>query len=79
MGNPTGIIGQITSSSEEDRRQSARERGRIYKDGGKDFLIERLTQEFGKNALDEMRLAPVNIMKSIVDRKSIIYARPPGS
>lgn len=70
------IIGEITSSAEKDRRQTFRRRGRIYKDGGKDFLIEHITQEFGTEAVDEMRLAPVNALKSWVDRKSIIYARP---
>lgn len=70
------IIGEITQSAEKDRRQTFRRRGRIYKDGGKDFLIEHITQEFGKDAVNEMRLAPINALKSWVDRKSIIYARP---
>ncbi len=76
MPNTQQIIGEITQSAEKDRRQTFRRRGRIYKDGGKDFLIEHITQEFGKDAVDEMRLAPVNALKSWVDRKSIIYARP---
>ena len=49
------IIGDINLSDEEDRRQTFRRRGRIYKDGGKDFLIEYLEQEFGKEAWNEMR------------------------
>lgn len=71
------IIGEINSSDEKDRRQTFRRRGRIYKDGGKDFLIEHLTVEFGDDAIKEMRLAPINVMKSIVDKKSIVYKRPP--
>lgn len=76
MPDINGVIGEITASAEKDRRQTFRRRGRIYKDGGKDFLIEHITQEFGKDAVDEMRLAPINALKSWVDRKSIIYARP---
>lgn len=71
------IIDEVTQTDEKDRRQSFRRRGRIYKDGGKDFLIEHLTKEFGVKALNEMRLAPINVLKSWVDRKSIIYSRPP--
>lgn len=76
MANVKQLIEEITQQAEKDRRQTFRRRGRIYKDGGKDFLIEHITQEFGKAAVDEMRLAPVNALKSWVDRKSIIYARP---
>lgn len=73
---PNQIIGEIKESAEKDRRQTFRRRGRIYKDGGKDFLIDHIIKEFGVKAVDEMRLAPVNALKSWVDRKSIIYARP---
>ncbi len=76
MSDVQQIIDQINRDDEESRRQSFRRRGRIYKDGGKDFLIEYLEQEFGAQALNEMRLAPINVLKSWVDRKSIIYARP---
>lgn len=73
----TRIIDEITQSAEKSRRQQFRRRGRIYRDGGKEFLIAHIEQEFGKQAVDEMRLAPVNALKSWVDRKSIVYARPP--
>ena len=77
MSDVNQIIGEITSTDEKDRRQTFRRRSRIYKDGGKDFLIEHITQEFGAEAVKEMRLAPVNALKSWVDRKSVIYARSP--
>lgn len=77
MSDVSKIIGEITQAGEKDRRQQSRRRGRIYRDGGKEYLIEHITKEFGKQAVDEMRLAPINALKSWVDRKSIIYARPP--
>ena len=76
-GDVNQIIKEVTGSAEKDRRQTFRRRGRIYKDGGKDFLIAHIKEEFGDDAVKEMRLAPVNALKSWVDRKSVIYARPP--
>jgi hypothetical protein len=71
------IIEEIEGEAERNRRAQMERRGKIYKDGGKEFLIDQITSEFGAAALNEMRLAPINILKAIVDKKAITYKRPP--
>lgn len=71
------IIEEINDSAEETRRAKAKRRHDIYADGGKKFLIESIKREFGNDALNEMRLAPLNILKKIINKKSVVYSRPP--
>lgn len=71
------IIAQIKDQSEVTRRAMQKRRHDIYKDDGKKFLLEQIEREFGKASEAEMRLAPVNILKKIVNKKSSIYKQPP--
>lgn len=70
------MIEEINSSEERGRRALAKRRHDIYKDGGRHFLIEQIIREFGRDALKEMRLAPINLLKKIVNKRSTIYKRP---
>jgi hypothetical protein len=71
------IIQEIKESAEETRRAKAKRRHDIYADGGKKFLIEHIKREFGSDAIKEMRLAPINILKKIINKKSSVYSRSP--
>jgi hypothetical protein len=71
------IITEINESDEVNRRASFLRRQKIYNDGGKEFLIEALKKEFGNESLNEMRLAPLNILKKIVNKRSMLYKTPP--
>lgn len=70
-------ITEIEGQSEKTRRELAKRRLDIYKDGGKQFLIDQITREFSKEAVQEMRLAPINLLKKIVNKRSSIYKRAP--
>lgn len=71
------IIAEIEGQGEVDRRAKIKRRHDIYKDGGKAFLIEKILREFGEDALSEMRITPINLLKKIVDKRAAIYKRPP--
>lgn len=71
------IIAEINDDAEIDRRALAKRRHDIYRDGGKAFLIEQIKREFGNDALNEMRLAPVNLLKKIVNKRASIYKKAP--
>lgn len=67
------IIVEINESEEVNRRAGFSRRQRIYEDGGKEFLIEALKKEFGPESLNEMRLAPINLLKKIVNKRSNLF------
>lgn len=71
------IIGEINTEEEKTRRILALRRHDIYRDGGKRFLLEQIEREFSHDAIKEMRLAPVNLLKKIVNKRSGVYKKPP--
>jgi hypothetical protein len=72
------IIEEISNGgSEETRRAFMKRRHDIYTDGGKKFLIEQIEREFSHDALREMRLAPINILKKVINKRSAVYKAPP--
>lgn len=71
------VIEEIKGESEVNRRTLQKRRQDIYKDGGKQFLIDQILHEFGKDGLKEMRLAPINLLKKIVNKRSSIYKKAP--
>jgi len=71
------IIEEVEGQAEVNRRAMTKRRHDIYKDGGKNFLVEKILREFGRDALDEMRLTPINLLKKIVDKRAGVYRRPP--
>lgn len=70
-------IKEIDSDSEVTRRTQQKKRHDIYNDGGKAFLIEQIKREFSKEAVDEMRLAPINLLKKLVNKRAQVYKKPP--
>ena len=73
----TKIIAGITDESEVTRRAEAYRRQLIYKDGGKRFLLEQIRREFNEDAIKEMRLCPINLLKKIVNKRAAVYKKPP--
>ena len=72
------FVGEINGQAERDRRSLVLRRHEIYRDAGKRFIIEQLVKEFGStDAIKEMRLAPLNILKKIVNKKSAVYHSAP--
>lgn len=71
------IITEIKSNAEKSRRAYALRRHKIYRDGGREFLIEALETEFPMDAIKEFRLCTVNYLKKLVLKKSLIYKNPP--
>lgn len=71
------IIAEVEGQAETNRRALIKRRHDIYKDGGKAFLVEKILREFGDDALSEMRITPINLLKKIVDKRAGIYKRPP--
>jgi hypothetical protein len=71
------ILAEISGPDENNRRALAKKRHDIYKDGGKEFLVEQIMREFGKDSLAEMRLTPINFLKKIVNALGAVYKRPP--
>lgn len=71
------IIEEIDSPPEVDRRAGFQRRQEIYNDGGKRFLLEQLTREFKADSIKEMRIAPINLLKVIVDKRANLYKQPP--
>lgn len=67
---------QVSSNEEKSRRAYALRRHKIYRDGGREFLIEALKAEFEVNSIDEFRLCPFNFLKKIVQKKQL-YKSPP--
>lgn len=70
------IVEEIQDEAEKSRRAMAKRRQDIYNDGGKAFLIEQVKREFNEDAVKEMRLAPINVLKKIVTKKASIYKTP---
>jgi len=73
----TKIIDEINGQGEKTRRSLAKARHDFYRDDGKKFLIEQILREFNHDALAEFRLCPVNILKKIVNKRSVVYRTPP--
>lgn len=71
------VVQEIQQQEETTRRALAKRRQKIYRDGGMDFLIEKINEEFGRDSIKEMRLAPINLLKKIVNKRSTIYKRAP--
>jgi hypothetical protein len=71
------IISEIQGSAEVSRRAQSDRRHTMYKDGGKKYLVEQLKREFDEQAVNEMRLCPINILKKIVNKRSVVYKVPP--
>lgn len=71
------VIEEIEGDSERGRRALAKRRHDIYRDGAQKYLIESIRREFSEGALKEMRLAPLNILRIIVQKIARIYSRPP--
>lgn len=71
------VIQDINTESEKTRRALAKRRHDIYKDGGKQFLIEQIRREFNEDAIREMRIAPINLLKKIVNKRASVYKKPP--
>lgn len=71
------MIQEINESSEITRRTKAKRRHDIYKDDGKKFLLEQIKREFSEEAISEMRLAPINLLKKIVQKRSQVYKSAP--
>lgn len=71
------IVEQINGSNEETRRFDHDRRHQIYLDGGKKYLIEELRREFDDDGLNELRLAPINFLKKIIQKKSQVYRSAP--
>lgn len=70
-------VQEILEQSEVTRRAEAKRRHDIYKDGGRRFLIEQIKREFNDDAVDEMRVAPLNLLKKIINKKSQVYKKAP--
>jgi hypothetical protein len=77
QGNIEQIIEEIQGSEEVSRRARFDRRHVMYRDGGKKYLIEQLKREFDEQAVNEMRLCPINILKKIVNKRSVVYKVPP--
>jgi len=73
----TKIIENINCSNEVTRRALAKRRHDFYRDDGKKFLIEQILREFNEDALAEFRLCPINILKKIVNKRSVVYRNQP--
>jgi hypothetical protein len=72
------IIAEINGEAEKTRRTAYLKRHRIYKDGGRSFLIEQLRREFGPESIPEMRLCPINLLKKICDKKAGLFKKAPS-
>jgi hypothetical protein len=72
------IIAEVTGDAEFNRKAEALKRHTIYKDGGKQFLLEAVEREFNREAVKEMRLAPINVLKKVVDKRSGVYKKGPA-
>ena len=70
-------IEEIIGPAEVSRRALAKRRVDIYRDGGRPFLIEQLRREFSEDGIREMRIAPINLLKQIVNGLGAVYKRPP--
>lgn len=70
-------IQEINEEEEKSRRFFMKRRHEIYNDGGQEYLVDQVRREFNEDALNEMRLAPINVLKKIVNKKASIYKRPP--
>ena len=75
--NAKEIINNINQNAEKDRRARALKRHQMFKDGGRDFLVDQVRKEFGEDAVQEMRLVPINILKKIISMRSGVYKKPP--
>lgn len=71
------IVEEINTEEEKTRRALSLRRYEIYRDGGKRFLLEQLRREFKDDAIKEMRLAPLNVLKKVINKKSSLYRRGP--
>ena len=74
QGDISQIIKEINQDSEKTRRAYSKRRHDIYVDGGRKFLIEQIRREFDSKAVNEMRLAPINILKKIINVQSTLYS-----
>jgi hypothetical protein len=71
------IVAEITDMPEKNRRAEMLRRHTMYKDGGKVFLIDQVRKEFNEDAVKEMRLCPINVLKKIINMKSMVYKKSP--
>ena len=71
------IAEEIQGNAEETRRAEDKRRHDMYRDDARKFLIEQVEREFGEDSIREMRLAPINVLKKIVNKKSQVYKKSP--
>lgn len=77
QGQLQKLVEEINQQEEESRRAEFKKRHDIYRDGGAEYLLEELVREFGTDSIKEMRIAPINLLKKIVNKKSTLYKKPP--
>lgn len=75
--NINRIIEEVNGEAEKARRAMHERRHKIYLDGGKEYLLEQIEREFSREAVKEMRIAPVNLLKKIIKKKCTIYKESP--
>jgi hypothetical protein len=71
------IIAEILGKNEVERRADMLKRHDIYRGKSKPYLEARIAAEFNPESVREMRIAPINALKKVVDAKSIIYKSAP--
>src|SRR6476469_399020 len=71
------ILTEILGKNESYRRADMLMRHDLYRGKSKPYLEQRIRHEFNEESVKEMRLVPVNVLKKIVDAKSIVYKSPP--
>lgn len=78
QGFRKNIIDEILNNENRERKEDSKIRFEVYKDRQERFLRELLAKEFGKEALDQLRIiSSINIQKRIVNEQASIYKNDP--
>ena len=72
------VISEILGDENEKRKKEHLKRFEVMSDRQKPFVIDKLKDEFGEKAVEEMRLVTsINLTKRIVNEKASIYSEEP--
>jgi hypothetical protein len=77
-GYRSGIIGEIQGEENEQRKEESLRRFEIYRQRQRQFILERLEEEFSVQTVREMRtITSINLTKRIIDEMASIYKTSP--
>lgn len=78
VGFRSGVIGEILGEENKQRKEESLRRFEIYRQRQRQFILDRLENEFSVQTVREMRtITSINLTKRIIDEMASLYKKCP--